>query len=139
MSAASGTGNAVVDTIIEKWSAAFNRLDADALSTLYSESALFYGSVPTLFRGRTGVASYFNGLTRWPSPTVAFSDLVITTVGADIVNMAGKATFMTTPDAVPLNVKITWVVVRERPASENGGWHIVSHHVSPTAPLIRRD
>lgn len=125
---------AIIDAIIAKWSAAFNRLDADALASLYSNSALFYGSVPTLFRGRDGVASYFNGLTRWPSPTVAFTDLVTIAVGQDLVNMAGKATFMTTPDAVPLTVKITWIIVRE-----NNGWFIVSHHVSPIAPLIKRD
>ena len=131
--------SAIVEAIIARWSAAFNRLDADALASLYSNSALFYGSVPTLFRGRDGVASYFNGLTRWPSPTVAFTDLVTIAVGQDLVNMAGKATFMTTPDAVPLTVKITWIVVRENSGSKDNNWHIVSHHVSPIAPLIKRD
>ena len=123
----------VVAGIIATWSDAFTRLDAAALSSLYSDSALFYGSVPTLFRGREGVAAYFNGLTRWPSPTVAFSDLAITTIGADVINMAGRATFLTTQDAAPLIVKITWVIAREAE-----GWRIISHHVSPTAPLIVR-
>lgn len=139
MSAVVDGGNAVVDAIIAKWSAAFNRLDADALAALYSDSALFYGSVPTLHRGRAGVAAYFNALTRWPSPRVTFADLAVTTVGADVINMAGRATFLTSADAAPLNVKITWVIVREGSASANGGWHIISHHVSPTAPLIKRD
>ncbi len=125
---------AILGAIIAEWSAAFTRLDADALSALYSEQALFYGSVPTLFRGRAGVAAYFNGLTRWPSPTVAFTDLVTTTVGDDLVNMAGRATFLTTPDAAPLNVKITWIILRE-----NKDWKIVSHHVSPVASLVKRD
>ena len=130
---------AIVDAIIAKWSAAFNRLDADALASLYSDSALFYGSMPTLFRGRDGVASYFNGLTRWPSPTVAFTDLATIAVGQDLINMAGRATFMTTPDAVPLSVKITWIILREESSSHDKDWHIVSHHVSPIAPLIKRD
>lgn len=130
----SKTGNAVVDAIIATWSAAFSRLDADALAALYSDSALFYGSVPTLYCGRAGVASYFNALTRWPSPTVAFTDLVVTTLGADVINMAGRATFMTTPDATPLHVKITWIVLRE-----DGEWRIISHHVSPVVPLIARN
>ncbi len=134
MSLPSETGHSVVDAIVATWSAAFTRLDADALAALYSDEALFYGSVPTLFRGRAGVAAYFNGLTRWPSPTVAFSDWVVTTLGADVINMAGKATFLVSQDATPLNVKITWVVVREA-----DGWHILSHHVSPTTPLILRD
>lgn len=124
----------IVDAIIGRWSAAFNRLDADALASLYSESALFYGSVPTLFRGRSGVAAYFNGLRRWPSPTVAFSDLVTVAIGDDLINMAGRATFLVAEDAAPLDVKITWIVVREA-----DDWRIVSHHVSPVAPLIVRD
>ena len=127
-------GDAIVDDFISRWSAAFNRLDAQALSALYSEQALFYGSVPTLFRGRKGVASYFDALPRWASPTVAFSDVVVTTIGADIVNMAGQATFVPDAGMPPLPVKITWII-----ANEADGWHIVSHHVSPVAPLVQLD
>jgi uncharacterized protein (TIGR02246 family) len=128
------TADAIVAAIIAQWSNAFTRLDADTLAALYSDNALFYGSVPTLFRKRAGVAAYFNGLTRWPSPSVAFSDLVTAAVGDDVISMAGRATFLVTPEATPLVVKITWVIVRE-----HGAWLIASHHVSPTTPLIRRD
>lgn len=127
-------GSAIVDTFIARWSAAFNRLDAGALSALYSEQALFYGSVPTLFRGREGVAAYFNGLPRYASPTVAFSDIVVTTINADVVNMAARATFTPDPALPLLHVKITWIIVKEA-----DGWHIVSHHVSPVEPLLRND
>ena len=133
MTTANAASAEVVASIIATWSEAFTRLDSTVLSSLYSDSALFYGSVPTLFRGREGVAAYFNGLTRWPSPTVAFSDLAIAEVGTTIISMAGRATFQTLPDAAPLNVKITWVIAREA-----DGWRIISHHVSPTAPLIVR-
>lgn len=129
-----GQGMAIVDDFIARWSAAFNRLDAGALSALYSEHALFYGSVPTLFRGRAGVASYFDALPRYASPTVAFSDLAVTTINADVVNMAGKATFVPEADRPPLPVKITWII-----AKEADGWHIISHHVSPIEPLLKRD
>ena len=115
--------------IIAKWSAAFARLDADALSSLYSTHALFYGSNPTLYRGRDGVKSYFAGLPRWKSSSVRFTDVTTSAVGNDLVNMAGSANF--TFDGQALTVKITWVIVRE-----DGDWKIVSHHVSSTAPLI---
>ncbi len=127
-------GSAIVEDFIARWSAAFNRLDAGALSALYSEQALFYGSVPTLFRGREGVASYFNGLPRYVSPTVDFSDVVVTRINAGLVNMAGKATFLPEADRLPLPVKITWII-----ANEADGWHIISHHVSPIEPLLKRD
>ena len=115
--------------LISKWSAAFSRLDADALSSLYSTHALFYGSNPALYRGRDGVKSYFAGLPRWKSSSVRITDVTTSAVGNDLVNMAGSANF--TFDGQALTVKITWVIVRE-----DGDWKIVSHHVSSTAPLI---
>ena len=115
--------------IIAKWSAAFARLDADALSSLYSTHALFYGSNPALYRGRDGVKSYFAGLPRWKSSSVRFTEVTTSAVGNDLVNMAGSANFAF--DGQALTVKITWVVVRH-----DGDWKIVSHHVSSKAPLI---
>src|ERR1700753_1288983 len=106
-----------------KWAAAFARLDAEALSSLYSKHALFFGSNPTLYRGRDGVRSYFEGLPRWQSQGVKFTDVVTETAGAELVSMAGTANF--TFDKATLTVKITWVIVRE-----DGGWKILSHHVS---------
>ena len=115
--------------IIANWSAAFANLDADALSSLYSKHALFYGSNPTLYRGRDGVKSYFAGLPHWDSKSVAFTDVSTDSAGPDLVNMAGTANFSV--DGSPLTVKITWVIIRAE-----GDWKIVSHHVSSKAPLI---
>ena len=126
-SAADGT----VSGIIEKWSAAFNKLDAGALSSLYSKSAFFFGSKSQLYRGHDGVAAYFNELPRWPSPTVQFSDVRTAQVNADLINFAGLASFVVEEGAVPLSVKITWVIARE-----DGNWKIVSHHVSSPTPLL---
>ena len=119
----------VANGVIAKWSAAFAKLDADTLSSLYSRHALFYGSNPTLYRGRDGVKSYFAGLPHWDSKSVRFTDVTTEAVGADVVNMAGTANFSV--DGTALTVKITWVIVRE-----DGEWKIVSHHVSSKAPLI---
>jgi len=119
----------VAASIIARWSAAFAILDADALCQLYSKHAVFYGSNPTLYRGRDGVKSYFAGLPRWNSQSVGFADISTAAAGADVVNMAGTANFAV--DDAALTVKITWVIVRE-----DGDWKIVSHHVSSKAPLI---
>ncbi|MFO1108629.1 MAG: nuclear transport factor 2 family protein [Bradyrhizobium sp.] len=115
--------------IIAKWSAAFAKLDPDALSSLYSRHALFYGSNPTLYRGRDGVRSYFAALPGWNSQSVRFTNVATSAAGGDVVNMAGTANFSV--DDAALAVKITWVIVRE-----DGDWKIVSHHVSSKAPLI---
>jgi uncharacterized protein (TIGR02246 family) len=125
------TADETVSAIIEKWSARFNKLDADALASLYSKSAFFFGSNPSLYRGQNGVAAYFNALPRWLSPTVRFTDLATTMVSPDLVNFAATASFLVEEDAEPLSVKITWVIVRE-----DGDWKIASHHVSSKTPLI---
>jgi ketosteroid isomerase-like protein len=119
-----------VSGIIEKWSASFSKLDANALASLYSKNAFFFfGSNPALYRGNEGVAAYFNGLPRWNAATVQFTDVRTAQVSRDLINFAGTASFVV--DASTLSVKITWVIARE----END-WRIVSHHVSSKAPLI---
>ena len=121
----------IVSGIIAKWSAGFERLDAAALASLYSRSAFFFGSNPALYRGRDGVAAYFNALPRWRSPTVQFTDVVTELIGRDLINVAAAASFVVDEGATTLSVKITWVIARE-----DGDWKIVSHHVSSKVPLL---
>ena len=123
----------IVAGIMAKWAAAFSRLDAAALTSLYSKNALFFGSNPNLYRGNDGVKAYFEGLPRWQSPSVQFTDVRTAQAAADVINVAGTASFTVEKDAEPLVVKITWVIIRE-----SGEWKIVSHHVSSKTPLIER-
>jgi len=121
----------IASDIIARWSAHFEKLDADALAALYSQGAFFFGSNPTLYRGRDGVKAYFNGLPRWATPRVQFSEVRTGRVNPDLVNMAAIASFFHDGDAPSLAVKITWVIVRE-----DGDWTIACHHVSSQTPLI---
>ena len=124
-----GVTDDIVNGILEKWSAGFEKLDAGALASLYSKEAFFFGSKPRLYRGRDGVAAYFNALPRWRAASVRFTDVRTTQVSPDLINFAGTASFVV--DASTLSVKITWVIARE-----DGDWKIVSHHVSSKVPLI---
>jgi uncharacterized protein (TIGR02246 family) len=121
----------IVSGIMAKWADNFSRFDADAQASLYSKNALFFGSKPTLYRGKDGVASYFNGLQKWRSRQVQFTDVVAVPAGDDVINVAGIANFVIDEGATNLSVKITWVIVRE-----DGDWKIVSHHVSSRGALI---
>ncbi len=121
----------IVSGIMAKWAANFSKFDADAQASLYSKNALFFGSKPTLYRGQDGVASYFNGLQKWRSRQVQFTDVVVVPAGDDVINVAGIANFVIDEGATNLSVKITWVIVRE-----DGDWKIVSHHVSSRGALI---
>jgi len=120
-----------VSGIIDKWSAAFNKLVATDLAALYSRNAFFFGSKSSLYRGKEGVAAYFNALPRWGSPTVQFTDRTVAQVNPDLINFAATATFVVDENTAPLSVKITWVIARE-----DGDWKIVSHHVSSQTPLL---
>jgi hypothetical protein len=55
----------------------------------------------------------------------------IAQVSPDPINFAGTANFDLGDEALPLSVKISWVIARE-----DGEWRIVSHHVSSKTPLI---
>jgi ketosteroid isomerase-like protein len=119
----------IVADVQAKWAAAFSRLDAEALCQLYSRHGFLYGSNPNLYRGQSGAKAYFSGLPRWQAQSVGFTDITTEAVGADVVSMAGTANFVFDRDT--LTVKITWVIVRE-----DGGWKILSHHVSSKEPLL---
>ena len=123
----------IVSTIMGKWATAFSKLDAGALASLYSRNAFFFGSNPTFYRGNDGVQAYFDALPRWYSQSVQFTDVRTVHAAPDVINVAGTATFVVNANAEPLQVKITWVIIRE-----GGEWKIVSHHVSSKTPLIAR-
>ena len=123
----------IVSAIMGRWATAFGKLDASALASLYSRNAFFFGSNPTFYRGNDGVQAYFEGLPRWSSPSVQFTDVRTAQAAADLINVAGTASFFVEEGADPLVVKITWVIVRE-----DGEWKIVSHHVSSKTPLIEQ-
>ena len=57
--------------------------------------------------------AYFEGLPRWSSPRVQFTDVRTVHAAPDVINVAGISTFVVEANAEPLQVKITWVIVRE--------------------------
>lgn len=123
--------DAIVSAIIAKWCAGFATLDAVALSSLYAKNAFFFGSNPKLYRGRDGVADYFNGLPRWRKPSAVFSDVNAAQAGPDLINMAATISFELAGERPDLVVKMSWVIIREE-----GDWKIVNHHASSREPLI---
>ena len=125
-----GPADQTVSGLMEKWSASFNKLDADALASLYSKNALFFGGTPPLYRDREGVTTYFSTLPRWKSPTVQFTDLAVNPIGADVINVAATAIFVFGEDTPAVPFRLTWVIIRE-----DNDWKIVSHHASPRPTL----
>ncbi|WP_426615968.1 YybH family protein [Bradyrhizobium sp. McL0616] len=127
----SNEGDAIAAIIIAKWCAGFATLDATALSSLYAKNAFFFGSNPRLYRGRDGVADYFNGLPRWRKPTAVFSEVSAAQASPDLINMAAIVSFDLAGERAEFSVKMSWVILRE-----DGDWKIVNHHASSRVPLI---
>ena len=125
-----GRADDIASDIMARWADGFSKFDAEAQASLYSRHAFFFGSNPTLYRGRDGVTAYFKGLPRWNSRAVHFTDVSTAQVSPDLINFAAIASFDV--DGAPkLSVKITWVIARE-----DGDWKIASHHVSSRGALI---
>lgn len=127
----SSEADAIVSAVIAKWCAGFAKLDAVALSSLYSKNVFFFGSNPKLYRGRDGVADYFNGLPRWREPSATFSEVNAVQASPGLVNMAATISFDLAGERPALVVKMSWVLIRE-----DGEWKIVNHHASSQASLI---
>ena len=121
----------IASGIIAKWCAGFAALDAAALSSLYAKNAFFFGSNPNLYRGREGVADYFNGLPRWRSPKATFSEVRAAPAGHDLINMAATVSFDLAGEQSDFAVKMSWVLIHE-----DSDWRIVNHHASSPAPLF---
>jgi ketosteroid isomerase-like protein len=124
-----GPTDDVIAGALQKWSDAFAKKDWDAMAGLYSSEALFYGSTPPLYKGLDGVKAYFAALPPMVGATVAFKDLTVVPVGANLINMAGIATFTVPGAPAPAVFRITQSYV-----NDGSAWKIVSHHVSRVEP-----
>src|SRR5688500_13554262 len=95
----------IASDITSRWADTFSTFDPVTQASLYSKHALFFGSNPTLYQGRDGVAEYFKGLLKWNSRSVRFTDVSTAQVNPDLVNFAAIAWFDV--DGAPkLSVKI---------------------------------
>jgi uncharacterized protein (TIGR02246 family) len=110
-----------------RWADAFARADADALAALYTDDALFFGSMPDLYLGASGVRRYFETLPKGYE-NAAFTDTEAVEIGADLIVSAGFVTFTGEHDGERFSVlyRMSWTLVRA-----GGNWRIASHHASP--------
>jgi len=117
--------NAVVGNVLSAWREAFAARDVDALVALYAPAALFFGSQPRLFNGRTEIREYFESLPPIAKPKVAFSDVVVAAITPDVLTVAMLAAFSAEGRGV-LHMRLTQTL-----AHRGGQWLIAAHHASP--------
>lgn len=110
--------------MLDDWAIAFERQSPAAMAALYSQHAIFFGSTPSLVRGRAGVFAYFAGIFPLQEARVSFSEVEIF-AESDQVHVAGVCR-VTFTGGVISTARMTHSLRREGDA-----WKIVCHHASP--------
>ncbi|NUZ06086.1 SgcJ/EcaC family oxidoreductase [Schlegelella sp. ID0723] len=110
---------------LDQWARAFAERDPDAMARLHSERALFFGSRPQLYAGRSGVRSYFASLRPRSSNSVRFSDVAAEALADTVIQLAATAWF-TVDHRVPIPMRVSQTLV-----CEDGQWVVAQHHASP--------
>jgi uncharacterized protein (TIGR02246 family) len=116
--------------VINRWAAAFNARDVDAVVKLYASDALFYGiSSPKLYKGSEAIRGYFstasergNKVTLGEQHTVVLADSAVMVVGFYQFDLLQNGI------RVPRSARFTFVVVKR------GTDQLIAHHHSSTLP-----
>ena len=118
---------AVVDEIAADWVRLGLAGDRLRLSDLYKDDAIFFGSLPNMYSGRSGVAEYFEAASLAALKSVRFDWLDVRFITSSVINAGGLAYFGMELDGEPVSWRfgISWVLVRA-----GDRWQIASHHAS---------
>ncbi len=114
----------IADHALRRWTAAFDRADWSALTSLYTADAHLFGSKPTLYAGSDGVHEYFSQLA--PGASVVFEPPQVAQPGDAVITLATTANFRRAGEPRPY--RMSWTLLEA-----NGVWRIASHHASPRA------
>jgi len=122
--------NETVTQMQRRWAEAFARADAGALASLYTEEALFFGSMPDLYRQSDGVRRYFATLPKGYEGA-AFGETHAVEISSDLIVSSGFVTFTGERDGSRFSLlyRMSWTLVRS-----GREWKIASHHASPKNP-----
>lgn len=113
----------IVAALQEAWAQAFAARDIGAMTSLYCDDALFFGSTAVLYRGRGGVRAYFATL-RKDIVLEGFEHFESSMRRHDLIIAAGYWRFRFGAEVRPY--RLTWTLLHE-----DGAWRIAAHHASP--------
>jgi uncharacterized protein (TIGR02246 family) len=118
----------VVERIEALWSDASLKGDVDSILALYTEDALFFGSLPRLFVGRQGIREYFDSVPLSAARGITFFDRQVRILNDDAIATASYVYFdlELKGELVRWRFGISWTLINHR-----RDWKIASHHASP--------
>jgi uncharacterized protein (TIGR02246 family) len=116
----------IVAAVQAAWAAAFAARDWDALTALYSDDALFFGSAPELRVGRADIRGYFEGLPAEVTLT-SFPPMRCRRAAPGVVVANGFWRFAAAGG--DLDYRLSWTLVER-----SGRWRLVQHHAGARPP-----
>lgn len=116
--------------VVEKWSKAFAEADVDGITSLYSSTPLFFGTLDkTLTTQTPDVRKYFERALLSGRPrTAALREHSVAVISDTVVVIAGLDTVTGTRDGQTVSApgRVSFVIEKQQ-----AGWKIVHFHRSP--------
>jgi uncharacterized protein (TIGR02246 family) len=116
------------NAVIERWSAAYNSNDPEAVAKIYTSDAILFGTVsPIMSEGTQAIVKYFTRI-KGSGNQNKLGDRRTIVLGDNAVVVTGfyEFTRMQEGKAVPAPSRFTMVLVKR-----DGEWRIAHHHSSP--------
>lgn len=115
--------------LLAEWRGALIAAEARALTSMYLNDALFFGSAGTLRRGHAEILDYFMAVPKGHVRDVVFSDVQTAPIASDVIVVASLVDFdLESNGARELRKwRITWTLARDG----TGLWRIAAHHAGP--------
>lgn len=117
----------IVEEVAARWARLGLAGEIDRLADLYSDDAIFFGSLPRMFHGHAGVAEYFQTVSLASLKSVRFAWQQAMFITPSVINAGGLVYFGMEVDGEPTDLRfgISWVL-----SNTAAGWKISAHHAS---------
>ena len=117
----------VLNDLCANWTNLALGKEIPGLVNLYTEHAIFFGSLPAMYSGRRGVTEYFETASLSTLTSIRFDWQQVTPLRPAIINAGGFVYFGATLEGEDAcwRFGISWVLVKH-----GAGWQIASHHAS---------
>ena len=122
-----GDPKTIVSSLAADWARLGLAGDVGGLVNLYKDDAIFFGSLPNMYFGLSGVAEYFRVTSLTSLKSVRFDWQEARFIAPSVINAGGLVHFGMEIESVPISWRfgMSWTLVRS-----GANWKIAAHHAS---------